>query len=263
MRSNEPKLPLMQVRGINYPPGRTKQIRVPLPQGILVLAPHADDELISCGGTILKYTQWNCEVTVIVATSGAGGDPSNQAKSDVVAARRGEFEAARDALRLSDRSEFLGLDELDVNRETVRMFTDRIRDIQPDIVLMPHPDDRHRAHRNMALVAIEALFHAPTKAYKGKGREWLPMGAYFYETLSGIFGQAIPTGPLVISDVTEQFDTKTRILEKIYARQSDLLSAYQRWIEVLGRLRGITGRCKFGEAFYPDTTHVPLKLLLV
>lgn len=263
MHSNRPKPPLRQIVEINCAAGERRHFQVPLPHVILVLAPHADDELISCGGTILKYTQWNCEVAVIVATSGSGGDPSNRTEGRIALARRGEFEAAKEALRLSDRSEFLGLDELHVNRDTVRMFTDRIRDIQPDIVLMPHPNDRHRAHRNTALVAMEALFHAPTKAYKGKGREWLPMGAYFYETLSGIFGEAMPTGPLVISDVTEQFNTKTEILKKIYVSQSDLLSAYQEWVEVLGRFRGITGRCKFGEAFYPDTTHVPLKLLLV
>jgi len=233
-----------------------------VPRTILVLAPHADDEVMSCGGTILKYTQWKCEVAVIVVTSGAGSGPTREAPDRITERRRKEFETTRRALRLSDRSKFLGI-ELQINRDNVRRFTDIIRSIKPDVVLFPHPSDRHRAHRNTALLTMEALYHAPTEAYSGRGRAWLPLGAYFYETPSGIFGQGVQAETLVISDITEQFETKKKILHEIYASQTQLLSAFEGWIEALARHRGEAGRCRFGEAFCPNMTHVPLKLLLI
>jgi len=234
-----------------------------VPRTILVLAPHADDEVISCGGTILKYAQWKCEVAVIVVTSGAGSGPMGEASDLIAERRRKEFETTRRALRLSDRSEFLGIEELQINRGNVRRFTDIIRSIQPDVVLFPHPSDRHRAHRNTALLTMEALYHAPTEAYSGRGRAWLPLGAYFYETPSGVFGQGVQAETLVISDITEQFEAKKKILNEIYASQTQLLSAVEGWVEALARHRGEAGRCGFGEAFCPDATHVPLKLLLI
>jgi len=234
-----------------------------VPRTILVFAPHADDEVISCGGTILKYTQWKCEVVVIAVTSGPGSASSEEVPDRIVERRRKEFEAARRALRLSDRSEFLGLEELQINRDDVRRFTDIIRSIQPDIVLSPHPSDRHRAHRNTALLTMEALYHAPTEAYSGRGRAWLPLGAYFYETPSGVFGQGVQAETLVISDITEQFEAKKKILNEIYTSQAELLSAFEGWVEALARHRGEAGRCRFGEAFCPNASHVPLKLLLI
>jgi len=234
-----------------------------VPRTILVLAPHADDEVISCGGTILKYAQWKCEVAVIVVTSGAGSGPGGEAPDRIAEKRRKEFETAKRALRLSDRSEFLGLEELQINRSNVRRFTDIIRSIQPDIVLFPNPNDSHRAHRNTALLTMEALYHAPTQAYPSRDRAWLPLGAYFYETPSGVFGQGVQAETLVISDITEQFETKKKILNEIYASQTQLLSAFEGWVEALARHRGEAGRCRFGEAFCPNMTHVPLKLLLI
>jgi len=243
--------------------GEKRDFGAVVPRTILVLAPHADDEVISCGGTILKYTQWKCEVAVIVVTSGAGSGPMGEAPDLIAERRRKEFETTRRALRLSDRSQFLGIEELQINRGNVRRFTDIIRSIQPDVVLFPHPSDRHRAHRNTALLTMEALYHAPTEAYSGRGRAWLPLGAYFYETPSGIFGQGVHAETLAISDITEQFEAKKKILNEIYASQTQLLSAFERWVEALARYRGEAGRCGFGEAFCPDATHVPLKLLLI
>ena len=38
-------------------------------QKILVIAPHPDDEVLGCGGTIKKYTQRGAEVSLCVVTS--------------------------------------------------------------------------------------------------------------------------------------------------------------------------------------------------
>ncbi len=48
-------------------------IPIVVPKRIMVLAGHPDDEIISCGGTLLKYQALGSEIIVVVATSGVGG----------------------------------------------------------------------------------------------------------------------------------------------------------------------------------------------
>ena len=55
-------------------------IPVIVPKRIMVFAGHPDDELISCGGTILKYLNLGSEINIIIATTGSGGYTREQAK---------------------------------------------------------------------------------------------------------------------------------------------------------------------------------------
>ncbi|MCH2105723.1 MAG: PIG-L family deacetylase, partial [Planctomycetes bacterium] len=43
-----------------------------LPRGrVLVIAPHADDEVLGCGGTLTRHIERGDEVEVLVLTDGA------------------------------------------------------------------------------------------------------------------------------------------------------------------------------------------------
>ncbi len=243
--------------------GPRRAIPVVIPKRILIFAPHADDEVLSCGGVILKYAQWGTESVVLVATPGIGGSPNLRKPGKVEKTRRKEFETCKRELHLSDLSEFLSIDEPLVCQANVELFTRKIRELKPDLVFLPHPEDRHRVHREVSLLTLEALFHSPTGAYAGAGREWLPYGAYCYESISGIFGTTIPARTLAISDITSQYHEKVRIMRRAYRTQSRLLRTYMSWIESVARLRGFAGRCEYGEAFVPETGHVPLKMLVV
>ena len=245
--------------------GRISERVIPavLPRRILVLAPHPDDELLSCGGTILKYVGWGTEVVALVVTSGTGGTSLVRRSTEVEEARRKEFETCKIKLGLSDSSEFLGIDEPLVRRANVELFTRKVRELQPDLVFLPHPEDRHRTHREVSLLTMEALFHSPTQAYAGAGKEWLPYGAYFYETLSGIFGNQIVARSYIVTDITDQYAAKTRIMRESYWSQRRLLRTYMTWIKRMAEFRGTAGRCRYGEAFMPETGHVPLKILMV
>lgn len=240
-----------------------RTVHAVVPKKILVFAPHPDDELLSCGGTILKYVEWGTEATVLVATSGKGGSSSPRRSARVEEVRRQEFEISKKELGLSDQSKFLNIEEPLISRINVELFTRSIRELKPDLVLLPHPKDRHRVHREVSLLALEALFHSPAEAYAGRGREWLPYGAYCYESVSGIFGVTIPAEMFVVSDVTKQYAKKMKIMRKAYRTQSRLLRTYAGWIERIALFRGAAGRCRYGEAFVPETGHVPLKMLIV
>lgn len=240
-----------------------RTIHAVLPRRILIFAPHPDDELLSCGGTILKYARWGTEIVTLVVTAGIGGTPRARKPAEVEEARKKEFDICKRELGLSDLSEFLDIREPLVRRQNVELFTRRIRELRPDLVFFPHPEDRHRTHREVSLLALEALFHSPTQAYTGRGKEWLPYGAYFYETISGIFGNPIVTRSFTVADITDQYTEKIRIMRKAYGSQRRLLRTYMSWIERMAEFRGTAGRCRYGEAFVPETGHVPLKILVI
>ena len=60
--------------------------RTPLPETmdrpprgrVLLLAPHADDDVIGCGGTVCKHVDQGDPVRVLIAYDGLRGDPDRR-----------------------------------------------------------------------------------------------------------------------------------------------------------------------------------------
>ena len=50
---------------------------------ILILAPHADDEILGCGGFISKYSKQNCHITVLILTNANIGAPQIYSTEDI------------------------------------------------------------------------------------------------------------------------------------------------------------------------------------
>ncbi|MHA1734566.1 MAG: PIG-L deacetylase family protein, partial [Promethearchaeota archaeon] len=118
-----------------FVPERVRGRRVPLvvPESMMVFAAHPDDELLSAGGTILKYSAMGCRVKVVVATSGVGGYARREYKDTIVEKRRDELERVSAMLKC----EFLELDHesLEVDRSMVSEMTNLIRDERPQVIL--------------------------------------------------------------------------------------------------------------------------------
>ena len=56
-------------------PGFPTLLAAPPRGSVLVLAPHADDESLGCGGAIVLHHRQGDRVKVVFATDGAAGDP--------------------------------------------------------------------------------------------------------------------------------------------------------------------------------------------
>ena len=52
------------------PPGRTETVRA---ERVLVLAPHADDEVFGCGGLLHQLAEQKASIEVLILSDGAGG----------------------------------------------------------------------------------------------------------------------------------------------------------------------------------------------
>lgn len=126
-------------------------------QSVLVLAPHADDEVFGCGGALAAHVAAGIPVRVVVLTDGmAGGDAPS-----VVAEREAESRAAAAVLgypapefwRLPDRG--LGYGEWLVER-----LLTAIHETGADLVYAPSCFEIHPDHRALSMAAVEAVRRA-------------------------------------------------------------------------------------------------------
>lgn len=146
---------------------------------VLVIAPHADDETLGCGGTIARLRAEGHAVTVAVMTGpGVGTHPVFPRSTwDLV---RSECREAMQVLGVEDLRFFelpaVLVPDLPAH-EVNRVAAELVRDVGPDVLYVPFPNDLHNDHRT--------LFHAFSVTWRPSG----PMGrairrVYAYETLS-------------------------------------------------------------------------------
>ena len=97
-----------------------EEIPIVVPKRMMILAGHPDDELISCGGTILKYQELGTEVTVVIATTGLGGYAKKEHKKTILDQRETELQRVAEVLKCTFIE--LGYSDLIVNRKKISKF---------------------------------------------------------------------------------------------------------------------------------------------
>src|SRR5215470_11272832 len=120
------------------------------PRLMAVLA-HPDDECLGMGGTLAKYASEGVEVFLLTATRGDGGryrgyrpgDPQHPGTATLAKIREAELRAAASVLGVCEVS-FLDYHDqrLDLANphEVISAIVDRLRRVQPDIVVTFGPD---------------------------------------------------------------------------------------------------------------------------
>lgn len=214
---------------------------------ILVVAPHADDEILGCGGILAKYHQQGHQTYVAVMTNAFVGAPElfTQAGMDTV---RAEAKAAHKILGVEETYFF---DYPAPRLETApayQMANDLnklISRLSIDILYLPHRGDMHKDHAVVfyaALVAARPINGCTVKEI------------YTYETLSET-EWAAPFGsdvfiPNVFENVADTFSQKIEAM-RCYGSQLKTFphSRSVEALESLARLRGSTVGFPLAEAF--------------
>ena len=206
---------------------------------ILVFAPHNDDEVLGCGGTIAKYAAMGHDVTVCEVTS---GDPVLW--ESIVS----EAYAAHKVLGVT-RFECLHLPVVEMRTtSTIQMnkkFEKLIKEIQPNIVFIPHKGDMHSDHRETANAAMVAL-----RPYQNPNLKAI----YAYETLSetewntpSVENAFIPD---TWNDITDFIEKKLDAMSCYDSQLSDIPNPRSlEAIEALAKLRGSTVGFRYAESF--------------
>lgn len=211
---------------------------------ILVIAPHPDDEVLGCGGTIAKHVANGNDVYVCVITRGC------QPLFD-----KEGVEQVRTECRNADR--FLGVKKLffldfpaamleDVPRYQLNdKINEVVQRIKPEEVYLPHRGDMQLDHKMIVDAAMVAL----RPKYKHVIKK-----IYAYETMSET-GWDIPNTvndfvPTVYNDITEFLDKKLRAMEIYKSQVADYPNPRSiETLEALAKYRGSTVNVRAAEAF--------------
>jgi len=121
---------------------------LPLPRRILVLSPHPDDEIIGCGGTILKYQGKGVPVTIVQLTDGSNCAAVKGA-SPVFAstARLREAKKVANYIGISDlRLWAIPEDQFAKTADTEAKMDQVLDELKPDLIFLPFINDLHTDH---------------------------------------------------------------------------------------------------------------------
>ncbi|MGB5834351.1 MAG: PIG-L family deacetylase [Thiohalocapsa sp.] len=137
-----------------------RELTLPSAKRVLVFAPHPDDEVLACGGTIALLQRNGCQVRVVVMTDGSRGDPRGYFSGDISSRRYAESRTALGVLGISD-VQFLGYPDGDLRPrgDVTRRIQGIIEDFAPDLLFLPPVLDHHRDHVAGSLAVLQA-WHA-------------------------------------------------------------------------------------------------------
>lgn len=139
-------------------------------QGLLVIAPHPDDESLGCGGMIAAACAARVPVTVLIVSDGAGSHPNSAAypPDRLRAVREAEtLEAAAELGLASDRVTFLRLPDRFVPSDgaqadaTVATMIEAARVGQADTLAVTWRHDPHCDHQAAFELARRAQLQLP------------------------------------------------------------------------------------------------------
>ena len=208
---------------------------------ILVIAPHPDDEVLGCGGTIGRLSREGNTVTLCIVTKPYPPDWS----TEYIEKKAVEIEKSNKKLGIS-QTIFLGFPSVKLDTVPQKELNDSlsrvIADKKPDIVFIPHNGDLNKDHRivhEAALVATRPL-SSPVKKILA------------YETLSETeWGHSIAQfRPGVYIDITGFIELKKEAMRLF---ETELKAApHPRSVELISALatkRGSEIGVKYAEAF--------------
>lgn len=208
---------------------------------ILVIAPHPDDEVLGCGGTITNYTKENNEVFLCIVTKAYSPDWPEEVIKD----KPKEIKKANKILGIK-KTYFLGFQTVKLDNILQKDLNDSISDIvnevKPDIVYIPHKGDLNKDHRlvfEASLVALRPVKHIVKKILS-------------YEVPSETeWGQELDLFvPNVYENISKTFEFKIKAMK---AYKSELRQYPHprslKCIEILARKRGSEIGIEYAESY--------------
>jgi len=126
---------------------------------ILILAPHADDEILGCGGVISKYSREGYAVNVLILTNANVGAPELFTKKKINLIRS-ESKKANGFIGTKnlffEELPALSLDNFSIYK-IANIISRYVKKIKPDTVFIPSNYDIHQDHKTIFHSAKIAL----------------------------------------------------------------------------------------------------------
>lgn len=172
---------------------------------LLAIAAHPDDIELACAATVAKLIQHNHKVGILDLTEGELGTRGTREirKKEAEKASRILGITARMNLRLPDGG-------IEITKKNITKIIQVIRHFQPEVLLIPHWQERHPDHVHCHHITKEAWFYAglekiPT-AYQGKKQSPFRPKKYYQ------YMQKYEFQPSFIVDVSDVYEKKKESL---------------------------------------------------
>jgi len=178
----------------------------PIKLDVLAIAAHPDDVELSCGGLLLKLAQKKLRTGIIDITQGEMGTLGSKEHRIKEALTAGKL------LGLAYRAN-MGLPDAAVvhNLENSYKLAAMIRLLQPELVILPHWEQRHPDHLAASKMGYDACFFAGLKKLQMPGEATRPRkiiyASYFREAQHSF-----------LVDITAQMEDKCKAVA-CYASQ--------------------------------------------
>jgi N-acetylglucosamine malate deacetylase 1 len=213
---------------------------------VLVIAPHADDEILGCGATMAKHVLHGDEVIVIIATNAFIGAPEIFTENGIKAVREEALSAhsiigVRETIFLDFPAPALNaFPEYKISIEFSKFF----QKYKPTHLYLPHPGDIHQDHKAVYRSALVAARPQPDLKIAS---------IYCYETLSETEWTPHHDKPFVPNhfvNVTEVYEKKNLAMLCFQSQLKEFPhSRSLQALEALAKFRGSTIGFERAESF--------------
>jgi len=206
----------------------------------LFVSPHPDDEILGCGGTLLKFKDLNFSLNWLIVTD-------LDKKDNYFSKRRKEISEISKKIKF-DRISNLKIPTKKVDQVKkeilINKFSKIINIIKPEILFLPFINDPHSDHRIVA-----ESFNACIKSFRFPFFKKIMM----YETISETTHNFIYSrkfNPNIFIDISNYLDKKIE-LANVYKSEikKHPFPRNDESIKSLAILRGVQSNCKYSEAF--------------
>lgn len=211
---------------------------------ILVIAPHMDDEVLGCGGTIARHVGNKDNLFVCFVAHRIYNHRFDKKKNEI---EKQHATNAQKALGYKESVFFQLNDErLDVSiQDIIISLEEYVNKIKPEVVFIPFKGDNNQDHR--------AVFDAARVALRPSATPFIDT-VYMYEVPSSTEqSPPLPDSmflPNYYVDITEYFDTKIKAFKFYKTEKRDYPHPRsEKALKVLAQKRGTEIGFQFAEAF--------------
>ena len=197
---------------------------------ILVLAPHTDDGEFGCGGSIARFIEEGKGVFYVVFSTAEESVPEGYPKNIL-------------ELEVKEATKILGIDPNNlivykyqvrklnyVRQEVLEELVKIKKDINPDLVFIPSPNDLHQDHYTVAMEGMRAFKQVSLLGYE------IPWNNITFHTQAFI-------------NLEERHIIKKMEALKAYKSQQNRFYANEEFIRSLAITRGTQISVKYAETF--------------
>jgi bacillithiol biosynthesis deacetylase BshB1 len=222
------------------------------PIDVLAIGSHPDDVELTCGGTLLKCADRGQRTAILDLTRGEMGTKGTPEL------RASEADRAADILGISERRN-AGLPDAAVfnTTEARQTLVAILREMRPQVVILPYPRGRHPDHRLGSELARDACFLAGLRRFDD-GEPHRPEKVVYASSFREDAGK-----PTFVVDIEAQFERKMDAVRCYASQFDDALKAGEAFpngqplydlIETQNRHYGSLIRRAFGEPFFMEET---------